>query len=295
MVTTTTAAGELTLAGDETAAKFPHDFIWGAATAAYQIEGAWCEDGKGESVWDRFAHTPGKIRHGDNGDIACDSYHRYAEDVAILKELGLKSYRYSIAWPRVQPIGTRRSERTWSRLLSQTHRCAARCRHPPDRDAVSLGSAAGARRRRRLAESRYRSTFRRLRRHRRTALGDRVHQWIIFNEPKTFTALGYWSGLHAPGRTDPLAFLRATHTVNLAQGQAFRALRAANSRLQIGSAFDVAPMFPATQSYADIAAAERWHKFQNLWFVHTALHGRYPGRRPTGRTARRAARTSCRR
>jgi beta-glucosidase len=96
------------------------------------------------------------------------------------------------------------------------------------------------------------------------------------NEPKTFTSAGYWQGTHAPGRTEPLAFLHATHTVNLAQGSAFRVLKAANPKLQAGSAFDVAPMFAATASYADLAAAERWHKFQNLWFVYPALRGHYP-------------------
>src|ERR1700710_1565707 len=85
--------------------KFPSGFIWGAATAAYQIEGAWREDGKGESIWDRFAHTPGNVKNNDNGDTACDSYHRYAEDIALLKQLNLSSYRYSIAWPRIQASG----------------------------------------------------------------------------------------------------------------------------------------------------------------------------------------------
>jgi beta-glucosidase len=108
------------------------------------------------------------------------------------------------------------------------------------------------------------------------ALGDRIPQWMIFNEPKTFTGVGYWNGRHAPGRRDWPAFLRATHTVNLAQGEAFRALKASNGRLKVGSAFDVAPMYPATSSYADLAAAERWHQFQNLWFVTTALRGHYP-------------------
>jgi beta-glucosidase len=98
--------------------------------------------------------------------------------------------------------------------------------------------------------------------------------------------VGYWNGRHAPGRTEPLEFLKATHTVNIAQGQAFRALKAANGKLEVGSTFDVAPMFPATLSYDDIAAAERWHKFQNLWFVYTALHGRYPdGALPVDRQA----------
>src|SRR5262245_6400611 len=85
--------------------QFPRGFLWGAATAAYQVEGAWRADGKGESIWDRFAHTPGRVVNGDTGDVACDSYHRYAEDIALLKELGLRSYRFSVSWPRVQPTG----------------------------------------------------------------------------------------------------------------------------------------------------------------------------------------------
>ncbi len=107
-------------------------------------------------------------------------------------------------------------------------------------------------------------------------MGDRIAQWAIFNEPKTFTAVGYWNGTHAPGRKDWPAFLKATHTVNLAQGLAFRALKAANGSLKVGSAFDVGPMYPATRSYMDLAAAERWHRFENLWFITTALHGHYP-------------------
>src|SRR5690349_11224231 len=91
---------------EDTYGEFPKGFLWGAATAAYQVEGAWKEDGRGESVWDRFAHTPGKIKNGDTGDVACDSYHRYKEDIALLKQLGLKTYRYSISWPRIQANGS---------------------------------------------------------------------------------------------------------------------------------------------------------------------------------------------
>jgi beta-glucosidase len=118
------------------------------------------------------------------------------------------------------------------------------------------------------------------------ALGDRVTHWNVFNEPKTFSAVGYWYGAHAPGRKEPLAFLRATHVINLAQGEGVRAIKAANSAARVGSALDVAPMYPMTQSPADIAAAERWHRFQNLWFLYPALHGRYPeGALPADRQA----------
>ena len=255
---------------------FPPTFVWGAATASYQIEGAWNVDGKGESIWDRFAHTPGKIKDNDNGDVACDSYHRVADDVALLQELNLKSYRFSIAWPRIQPSGRGPAntkgldyyQRMVDALLKAGIRPLATLYHWDLPEALE---DAGGWPNRATADrfTDYASVVAR-------ALGDRVKHWTIFNEPKTFTGVGYWQGRHAPGRTDPLQFLRATHTVNLAQGMAFRALKRNDPSAEISSAFDVAPMFPATQSYADIAAAERWHKFQNLWFVHTALHGRYP-------------------
>jgi beta-glucosidase len=255
---------------------FPADFIWGAATAAYQIEGAWNIDGKGESVWDRFAHTPGKIKLNQNGDTACDSYHRIDDDIALIKKLNLQSYRYSIAWPRIQANGRGAANakgldyynRLTDALLAAGIRPMVTLYHW---DLPQALEDQGGWPNRETADrfTDYAEIVTR-------ALSDRVKHWMIFNEPKTFTGIGYWQGHHAPGRTEPLAFLRATHTVNLAQGKAFRVMKAIDKHAQIGSAYDVAPMFPATQSYADIAAAERWHKFQNLWFVHTALHGRYP-------------------
>lgn len=256
--------------------EFPAGFLWGAATAAYQIEGAWQADGKGESVWDRFAHTPGKVRNGDTGDVACDSYHRYKEDVALLKQMNLKTYRYSIAWPRIQPTGSGAANQKgldyYRRLTDAVLEAGIRpipTLYHWDLPQV-LEDAGGWPNRDTAARF---AEYVQIVAH---ALSDRVPQWLIFNEPKTFTGVGYWQGRHAPGRQEPYEFLKATHTVNLAQGMAFRALKAERASLQIGSAFDVSPMFPASDSYADLAAAERWHKFQNLWFVHTALHGRYP-------------------
>ena len=269
---------------------FPAGFLWGAATAAYQVEGAWQEDGRGESVWDRFAHTPGKVKNGDNGNVACDSYHRYAEDIALLRQLNAKSYRYSIAWPRIQPTGRGPAN---ARGLDYYKRLTDAVLQAGIRPLVTLYhwdlpqalEDAGGWPNRDTCE-RFADYVALVER----ALGDRIAHWCIFNEPKTFTGVGYWQGRHAPGRTEPLAFLRATHTVNLAQGKAFRLLKAANPKRQVGSAFDVAPMFPATSSYADVAAAERWHKFQNLWFVYPALRGHYPEGRAAGPSAVRTAR-----
>jgi beta-glucosidase len=255
---------------------FPPTMIWGAATAAYQIEGAWNTDGRGESVWDRFAHTPGKIKNNDNGDIACDSYHRYAEDIALLQQLNLQSYRYSISWPRIQPTGSGAANQkgldyyrrlTDAVLAAGISPLVTLYHWDLPQQLQDLGGWATRDTANRFAD------YAALVAH---ALSDRVTRWTIFNEPKTFTGIGYWQGHHAPGLTDPLAFLRATHTVNLAQGMAFRAIKALQPKAQIGSAFDVAPMIPATDSNADIAAAERWHRFQNLWFVHPALRGSYP-------------------
>jgi beta-glucosidase len=263
-------------AAGKTEVQFPQGFLWGAATAAYQVEGSWNKDGKGESIWDRFAHTPGKIKNGDNGDVACDSYLRYQEDVALLRRLNLKSYRFSISWPRIQPAGMGQANvkgLDYYKRLTDTV-LAANIRPLPTLyhwDLPQTLEDAGGWPNRETSDrfADYVAIV-------AEALSDRIGHWSIFNEPKTFTGVGYWEGRHAPGRTDPLAFLRATHTVNLAQGKAFRALKAANSQLEVGGAFDVSPMVPGSDSPADRAAAERWHRFLNLWFLDPPLRGQYP-------------------
>jgi len=286
------AAGGLLLArgGDAQEAtaevKFPKDFIWGVATSAYQIEGGWNVDGRGESIWDRFAHTPGKIKHGENGDIACDSYRRYAEDIALLKRLNVKSYRYSISWPRIQPSGRGAANakgldyyrRLTDAILEAGMRPLPTLFHwelpQPLEDAGGWPERDTAKRFADYAEIVTK------------ALGDRASHWLILNEPKTFTSCGYWYGNHAPGRKDPLAFVRATHSANLAQGLAFAAMKKVQSKLQIGGAFDVSPMYPFSKSAADLAAAQRWDRFQNLWFLSPALQGKYPeGVLPANRQA----------
>jgi beta-glucosidase len=262
--------------------EFPKGFHWGTATASYQIEGAWQEDGKGESIWDRFSHTPGKIKNGWTGDRACDSYHRYSEDIALQKEMGLDSYRFSIAWPRIQPNGRGPANQKgldYYRRLADELLVAGIRPFPtlyhwdlpqaledaggwPQRDTAS-----------RFAE--YADLVVR-------ALGDHVKSWMIFNEPNIFTTMGYLIGIHAPGRRDPDQFLRATHVVNLAHGEAFRAMRAARSDLTIGTAFNCSACEPASDAAEDADATERWHRFVNEWFLRPALRGEYPAAHPKG-------------
>jgi beta-glucosidase len=255
---------------------FPKNFFWGTATASYQIEGAWNEDGKGESIWDHFTHTPGKIKNGDTGDIACDSYHRWREDIALMRAMNLNSYRFSISWPRIQPNGSGPANskgidyysRLVDALLEARIRPLVTLYHwdlPqaledaggwPNRDTASRFAA--------YVEATAQ------------ALGDRVTNWILFNEPLAFTYGGYLDGTHAPGRTSILDFLRASHTVNLAQAAGFHALRAARPSARIGSAFSMSACEPATNSEQDHKAAERCHALTNTWFLEPALKGRYP-------------------
>jgi len=209
---------------------FPDNFLWGAASAAYQIEGAWNEDGKGESIWDRFAHTSGKTKNGATGDAACDFYHRYAEDIATMAELGFTASRISFAWPRILPQGkgavNQKGLDYYNRVIDEFLRHgikpfvtlyhwdlpqALEDEHGwRNRDTASYFSDYAA-----LVADR---------------LGDRVKHWIVLNEPWMFTMLGHFQGIHAPGRRDPIEALRAAHVVNLAQGLAVRALREARHR-----------------------------------------------------------------
>ncbi len=257
-------------------ATFPKGFFWGTATASYQIEGAWNEDGKGESIWDRFAHTPGKIKNGDSGDIACDSYHRWHEDFALMQAMNLNSYRFSISWPRIQPVGSGpanpRGLDYYSRMIDallEAHiRPMVTLYHW---DLPQALQDAGGWPNRDMV-GRYSEYVQLVAK----ALGDRVSDWMLFNEPIAFTDLGYLDGTHAPGHKSMLEFLRATHVVNLAQGEGFRALKSLRPSARVGTAFSMSPCEPATNSEADQLAAERAHAITNVWFLETALRGRYP-------------------
>lgn len=255
---------------------FPKGFFWGTATASYQIEGAWKEDGKGESIWDRFAHTPGKIKNGDTGDVACDSYHRWSEDIALMRAMNLTSYRFSIAWPRIQPAGSgavnSKGIDYYSRLVDGL--LEARIRPLVTLYHWDLPQAledAGGWPSRDLA-GRFADYVQILAK----ALGDRVSDWMLFNEPAAFVDLGYLEGVHAPGRKSILDFLRASHVVNLAQGAGFRSLKAVRPSARVGTAFSMSPCEPASESDEDKLAAARAHAVTNTWFLEPALRGRYP-------------------
>lgn len=255
---------------------FPKGFFWGTATAAYQIEGAWNEDGKGESIWDRFTHTPRKIKNADTGDVACDSYHRWREDITLMRAMNLNSYRFSIAWPRIQPSGSGGANSKGMDYYSRLVDALLEARIRPlvtlyhwDLPQALEDSGGWTNRDTAARFADYVQLVTQV-------LGDCVSDWMLFNEPAAFVDLGYLEGTHAPGRKSLLDFLRATHVVNLAQGAGFHALKAVRPSARVGTAFSMSPCEPATNSEEDKLAAERAHAMTNLWFLEPALHGRYP-------------------
>ena len=251
----------------------PEGFRWGVATAAYQVEGAVGEDGRGPSIWDTFSHTPGRVRDGHTGDVACDHYHRWPEDVALMSDLGVDSYRFSIAWPRVQPAGSGPVngkgldfyDRLVDGLLAAGITPAATLYHwdlpQPLEDAGGWMERDTAYR---FAEFSYLAAER---------LADRVDMWITLNEPVVVTAYGYAFGVYAPGRALMLDALPTAHHQLLAHGLAVHALRGRNAR-KIGLANHYSPAWAA--SPGDQPAADAFDGFMNRLFTDPVLLGRYP-------------------
>ncbi|MBO2464257.1 GH1 family beta-glucosidase [Actinomadura violacea] len=254
----------------------PEGFRWGVATAAYQVEGAVHEDGRGPSTWDVFAHTPGRVRDGHTGDVACDHYHRWPEDVALMKDLGVGSYRFSIAWPRVQPAGSGTAnprgldfyDRLVDALLAAGIDPAVTLYHwdlpQPLEDAGGWMNRDTAYR---FAEFAYRAAER---------LADRVGTWITLNEPVVVTAYGYAFGVYAPGETLMLDALPTAHHQLLGHGLAVTALRSRGAR-RVGLANHYSPAWPADPSSdADRGAALAFDAFMNRMFTDPVLTGAYP-------------------
>jgi beta-glucosidase len=263
---------------------FPAGFTWGAATAAYQIEGAPDVDGRGPSVWDTFSHTPGKVRGGDTGDIACDSYHRYPEDADLLRSLGLMNYRFSISWPRIIPDGAGQVNQAgldyYKRLLDALGERgitpAATLFHwdtpqaLQDRGGWSVRDTAL-----RLAD--YAAVV-------GEALGDRVKRWITLNEPLVVAHNGHRIGVHAPGLRDNAAAAATTHHLLLGHGLAAAALRASVPGAEVGITLNLTPVRVTNDDSGSAEALERARLVadasQNGLFLDPILFGRYPEHAP---------------
>ncbi len=262
--------------GEHTGAAFPPGFLWGTATAAYQVEGAWNEDGKGESIWDRFAHTQGKIRGGATGNVTCDNYHQFKQDIGLVQAMHLKSYRFSVAWSRIQPSGTGAPNAKgldhYSRMLDTLLEAGIRPFCTMYHWDLPQGlEDRGGWPNRELAK--YFADYAAiLGKH----LGDRITVWAPFNMPWTFAYLGYGVGAFPPGKAEYGLFLRAAHTIALAQSEGLRAVKAASSKATVGSAYGMAPAYPKTPSAEDVAATARYHAMNNVFFLHAAMTGTYP-------------------
>jgi beta-glucosidase len=255
---------------------FPADFTWGVSTSAYQIEGAVAADGRRPSIWDTFSHTPGAIIDGDTGDLACDHYHRWQEDLDLLSELGVGGYRFSVSWPRVLPTGTGAVnargldwyERLVDGLLERGIQPWLTLYHW---DLPQPLEDAGGWPKRATADAFVGFTEVVARR-----LGDRIHTWMTLNEPWCSAFLGYQLGLHAPGRRDDALGLAAAHTLLLAHGRAVEVLRATVPTARVGIVLNPTPVQAATTSEADQAAARRADGYFNRWFLDPLFGRGYP-------------------
>ncbi|WP_377273920.1 GH1 family beta-glucosidase [Peterkaempfera sp. SMS 1(5)a] len=256
--------------------RFPAGFRFGAATAAYQIEGAATEDGRGPSIWDTYSHTPGRTEGGETGDSACDHYHRYPEDVELLRRLGVDDYRFSIAWPRVRPAGdgpvNDKGLDFYDRLVDEL--LAAGIEPVPTLYHWDLPQALEDRGGWRVRETA--ELFAEYAAITAERLGDRVRRWITLNEPFCTSFVGHAVGRHAPGTREGVPALATAHHLLLGHGLAARALRAAGAA-EVGVTLNLDHISPATDSPADAAAARRAETLHNLVWTEPLLAGRYPG------------------
>jgi beta-glucosidase len=256
---------------------FPREFIWGTATSAYQIEGAWNEEGRGISIWDTFAHQAGKTYLGDNGDIAADHYHHYLDDVALMAQLGLKAYRFSISWPRILPEGTGKVnqegldfyKRLLDALLEKGIEPFPTLFHW---DLPQVLQDKGGWPERATAEA-FGNYAEVVGKH----LGDRVNYWITHNEPMVLAVLGHFTGEHAPGIQDPIAAVSSGLNLLVSHGLAVQALRThAKKDAKIGITLNLSPVHPATCSEEDTKAATLFDALMNRMFVEPVLLGKFP-------------------
>ena len=262
---------------DQPILSFPKDFLWGAATSAYQVEGASREDGRGLSVWDTFAHQRSHIRNGDNGDVACDQYHRWPGDIQLMQALGLKAYRFSIAWPRilpqgrgtVNPAGLDYYERLVDGLLAAGIEPLPTLYHWDLPQALQAEGGWPKRQTASLLSDYARIVVERL--------GDRVGTWTTLNEPWVHAMVGNLYGEHAPGKHNPFAALAAMHHLLLSHGYAAQAIRSAARRpVKVGIALNLTPVYPAHPGGWDERAVRFSDNFLNRLSLDPVLKGQYP-------------------
>jgi beta-glucosidase len=255
---------------------FPTGFVWGAATSAYQIEGAVDTDGRGRSIWDGFVRQPGRVMNGEHADVAIDHYNRYREDVKVMADLGLTAYRFSVSWPRVQPDGAGAInaagldfyKRLTDELLAHGIDPWVTLYHWDLPQALQDAGGWPARdTSKRFAD--YAAAV-------HGALSDRARNFSTVNEPWCAAFLGYASGEHAPGLRDPAQSIRAAHHLNLAHGLSVQAMRAQSRDTLIGGCVNLYAISPHTDSEADLDAARRIDGLQNRFFLDAMLKGGYP-------------------
>lgn len=256
---------------------FPDGFLWGAATAAFQIEGSTRADGRTDSIWDAFCRVPGAVAGGDTGEPAADHYRRMADDVALMADLGLGAYRFSVAWPRVCPAGDSLVNAVgldfYSRLVDELLNVGITpwvtlYHWDLPQTLEDAGGWANRETAARFADYAAATAAR---------LGDRVRFWTTLNEPWCSAFLGYASGEHAPGRTDPVAAVAASHHLMLGHGLGVQAIRAAVPDASVGLSLNFSPVRPADpESAPDVEAARRIDGLQNRLFLEAVAHGAYP-------------------
>jgi beta-glucosidase len=259
--------------------RLPEGFLFGTSTASYQIEGAVAEDGRGPSIWDTFCSEPGRINDASSGEVACDHYHRYAEDVGLMARLGAQGYRFSIAWPRIQPTGSGPAnqaglafyDRLVDELLAHDIAPMATLYHWDLPQALQTGSEGTGGWMGRDTPERFAGYAALV----ADRLADRVAHWVPVNEPNVASLLGYALGMHAPGEALMFGALPAAHHLLLGHGLATQALRSAGAKA-VGSANNHAPMWPASDSEGDRAAADLFDTVWNRIFADPMLLGRYP-------------------
>jgi len=255
---------------------FPKDFIWGTATSAYQIEGAWNKDGKGPSIWDDFVRRPQTIKNGDRGDIACDHYHRYREDIQLLKNLGVKAYRFSIAWPRVIPEGTGKVNQKgidfYRNVLDELNNAGITPfvtlyhwdlpQNLQDKGGWVNRDVVGW-----FGE--YVDKISR-------TLGSEVQNYIVINEPSVIAYVGHYQGVHAPGYKDKTSYLACTHHLNLCHGDSVEIIKNNIPKANVGSTFTHFPIRPASSKAEDVLAAQIMEAAWSRVYLDPVCLGTYP-------------------